>query len=505
MPAANSINGVNHDGQGLDVQIQPPTPAQEPQIFPVDLETVNADLYKGKFLTPRMFLEEVEKMVHNARIRELEDRDRLNKALAMYTAAEVSIQEFDAGFRLECERMAERETRRREQRRAEKRKSRQASREQSVNGNVSATENGVLRRSARANGQAPEINITDPLLLERQLRGKRARSQDPNGETMPAEPSDDRDLKRSRLETVMEVDNEDGERDELDILGKGPNSSVPRPIPSRAAIHIEPLDEDMDALYQTPSKPHNTNNSFSTQSRTGDLSRILNSTSPIEPMPDLTRFRQPTDSSQNTQGIAPSSSYNQLQPFGVDGTDGGISTPLPSVPSSFAISPAQYTRRFVPEPDPQIVGPLTPNHPHTPHRVSPIHIDPPDGQTIDASGSSSAQQPLPPLDNGSFTSGQEESATMETTPIREKTPSPPPPDFHVDETLLKQLEESFVQHTDHLNVEQLEQLRATSLNCIWKHRQEWDRDACVKELFTVITDFAQDVAEVDMTDDDAGL
>ena len=75
----------------------------------------------------------------------------------------------------------------------------------------------------------------------------------------------------------------------------------------------------------------------------------------------------------------------------------------------------------------------------------------------------------------------------------QRTPSPPPPPFHVDETLLAELETSFVDHTGNLSIEQLEQLRALCLGNVWKHRQEWDRDPLVKELFEVVKEFVEEV------------
>jgi hypothetical protein len=51
-----------------------------------------------------------------ANIRANEDMDRLYKVHAMLTATQVSIQEFDPHFQLECERMATRERQRREER-----------------------------------------------------------------------------------------------------------------------------------------------------------------------------------------------------------------------------------------------------------------------------------------------------------------------------------------------------------------------------------------------------
>lgn len=70
---------------------------------------------RANHLTPNDFLEDIGKSVHNAEVRAHEDLDRLHKALALYTAAEVSMHEFDPQLRLECERMAVRERKRREE------------------------------------------------------------------------------------------------------------------------------------------------------------------------------------------------------------------------------------------------------------------------------------------------------------------------------------------------------------------------------------------------------
>ncbi len=115
-------------------------------------------------------------MVFNAEVRRYEDSDRLFKAQAMYTAAQVSIQEFDPQLRLECERMASRERKRREQRREARGKAKAAAAEASradANGfGDGSGQEGAPgpRRSARNNGQQLEISISDPVRLERQLK-----------------------------------------------------------------------------------------------------------------------------------------------------------------------------------------------------------------------------------------------------------------------------------------------------------------------------------------------
>lgn len=90
--------------------------------------------------------------------------------------------------------------------------------------------------------------------------------------------------------------------------------------------------------------------------------------------------------------------------------------------------------------------------------------------------------------------------TPTPVPVKARTPTPPLPDFHVDESLLSQLQGSLRMDTGSLTVEQLEQLRATCLGSVWRHRTEWDRDDLVRELQDLVQDF---VAEVNT--DDMGL
>jgi len=73
---------------------------------------------------------------------------------------------------------------------------------------------------------------------------------------------------------------------------------------------------------------------------------------------------------------------------------------------------------------------------------------------------------------------------------REPTPLP---DFHFDQNALTRLGDDFRDTTDLLNVEQLEQLRASCLACIWAHRSEWDRDNLIIELGKISRDFVEEV------------
>lgn len=78
-------------------------------------------------------------------------------------------------------------------------------------------------------------------------------------------------------------------------------------------------------------------------------------------------------------------------------------------------------------------------------------------------------------------------------PVPER-PTSPLPVFHVDELLLNRLRTRLRDETKFLNVEQLEQLRAMSLGCIWRHRQSWDRDKLIDELEGVLQEFIEEVA-----------
>ena len=73
-----------------------------------------------------------------------------------------------------------------------------------------------------------------------------------------------------------------------------------------------------------------------------------------------------------------------------------------------------------------------------------------------------------------------------------RRPSTPPPDFVLSESLFNTLTEDFAQKTAPLNVEELEQLRATALDLIWRGRREWDRTGMMLELSDLVKDFVRD-------------
>lgn len=393
-----------------------PQPVPLPPLFDIDLERMHVSLYKGRYLTPQEFLDDVGKILHNATVRQYEDLDRFYKAQALFTAAEVSMLDFDATLKLECERMAPRERGRREEQRKEKEKAKEKAMSLAKANEDIHTPPPAARRSARHNGLEPELTITDPVRLERRLKRQRADggasgdsllgSEDENGEN--------REAKRSR----MSVDQEEGDPQNL----TSPNHQL-------TAVHF-------DSIIQTIPPPN-----FTPPSEPMQPSE--------EPPPDAMVVDQPTPQ-------RPPSFASLLNPTPDENPfiEGPSSEPLdaPSFPNT--ILSRQVSRQ------------------HTPTRMS--------------------KSPLP---------HPERTPSPIAPPVAPRTPTPLP-DFHIDDNLLAQLRCSLKANTLSLTVEELEQLRATCLGSIWRHRTEWDRDNLLRELQDIVSDFVEEVNTVVESDAD---
>ncbi|KIY64424.1 AAA-domain-containing protein [Cylindrobasidium torrendii FP15055 ss-10] len=219
-PAAPDAEMVNGHVEGApsapihqaQMQMQAQLPQALPKLFDMDLETMHTHLYKDRYLTPTQFLEDLKKIVYNAEVYAHEDRDRVLKAQAMYTAAEVSFQDFDATFRIECERMAVREKGRRDE-------MKKAAAEAKGKGKAVET---VTRMSTRSNGQPVELTMTDPTRLERTL--KRQRTIDDMSGPSGSEGSG-RGTKRTKVinDVPIDVDATGEDDDPLDTLTRRPS------------------------------------------------------------------------------------------------------------------------------------------------------------------------------------------------------------------------------------------------------------------------------------------
>jgi hypothetical protein len=426
---------------------QPPAPAegqpQVPKLFNMDLERMHVELHKNRYLTPHDFLDDVRKIVHNAVLCQSEDLERLHRAQTMYTATEVSVQDFDLQFRSECERMAVRERQRRAARKREKEKAKERSPHDAEAG--SETYAPGTRRSARHNGQQPEIAITDVTKLERAARLKRHRSAGPSTGSQASgdETGDGRNAKRSRVNSEEEV-----------------SINPPEPCSS----------QQVSTVYMSCPQPMP--NSVNPSGGGGLLPDIPPSAmgggfdpsllNPAPPNPDQLPYRR--FFSPSSGPVDPS-----LEPV-----DPSLDTMTVDAQPPHSPSPAQPQQSPQPEqvPDsefPPTPQPLVPQTDTPPSPVAPIAGESP--------------TPAPPAPEPSF------------EPIevdREPTPTPLP-DFHFDQNALARLGDDLGDMTNLLNVEQLEQLRASCLGRVWAHRSEWDRDNLILELGKVLRDFVDEV------------
>ena len=417
-------------------QPPPPTPPPKPHLFDMDLERVHVELYRNKYLTPFDFLQDIRKIAHNAEVCAIDDLERLYKAQAMLTATEVSLNDFDQTFRLECERMAIRERKRREDRKRQREKEK-AEKDKETQGAEASDPNNPYapgtRRSARNSGQEPEVAITDPLQLERRL--KRSRSAEGNvtdGRHSSEEAGEGRSPKRSRVAS----EDEHTPQSLLPI----PFAKSTTPVPDGT---LQPPQHDPQLAHPSPR-------------RTGGFDPSL-----LNPVPasDGTGF--------HPNGTPSASAHN------------GVTPPPSSTLSSTPTFPAQHRPE---SPNPFVVSAQQPQEevPTVPTQ------DPTDQQQHDETVSGEPQDvPHPEVEQSVEPPAPEPMEIL-------RTPTPLP-EFHVDEHGMEQLGDYLRTSTAELNIEELEQLRATCLAAVWRHRTEWDRTALASELISIAKEFVQEV------------
>ncbi|KAG7096390.1 hypothetical protein E1B28_003833 [Marasmius oreades] len=555
------MNGGGGGGGGIDilpasneVQVQVTSTRRPPKLHDMDLERMHSELYRGRYLTPQEFIDDIRKIVRNTALCAEEDLERHYRAEAMFNAAEVSILEFDATFRLECERMAVRERKRREEYKKSKVRAKEKEKEKAGgNGNGSDNGNGNgfmgTRKSARHNGLQPELGITDPVKLERRLKRQR---EEGGGGTDSHGSEDEKDENRDPKRSKMFVYDEN--RDPLEIATpprqhssvrfapltiEPMQSLVPQPAPSihiaaKAGPSVQPQQphplhpmhsmypqdmshptqpfQPMQAHYPLqshqplpPMQPHQPTQLFNQPSQDfypvsvnqphfGHPSRSTHSPYPIQH--ELSGSQQHSNVWQQNNEQSSRFPSNFIPGPGDQRErerDGMLVDP---VHGQFGTAAQQQPRSsgF----DPSLLNPLSEEMPIHSTPVPPPVIDddpflsmPLPQQSIRIKSTSphphpskpSSKSPEPPRDR------DREPSPM---PGVERTPTPLP-EFHVDENLLAQLESSLRLHTSTLTIEQLEQLRATCLSCVWRNRREWDRGGVVRELQDVVSDFVVEV------------
>ncbi|KAF8632421.1 hypothetical protein AX17_004862 [Amanita inopinata Kibby_2008] len=465
------VNGRTADEnlQQQQLQQQQAVLMEQPKLYDMDLERMHTELYRGRYLTPQDFLDDVARIVHNAQVRAHEDLDRLYKAQAMHTAAEVSILEFDPTLRMECERMAVRERKRREGHRKNRGKARGKAQEDGTlfqNGTYMLT-----RRSARANGLAPELRITDPVKLERRLKRQRSEGGDVATDSPGSEQGEGEERESKR---VKHVDGErEDEKDPLDCIGPSPNNS-PRQTQQHQQQHVRFATVEIQST-----------------SVTRDV--VLSDT-----VPPAERAQEHVNSIHIEQTEV---NVINTSPRKARGFDPFLLNPM--LPSEEVSSPVQMVNGITP----QLSAPVKDPSPENPfYSPQDQNASPSSNMNIDAQTQS--QPSVMDVDSaaskthvlGDVTSEQAQGDERPSDAmVIERIPTPLP-DFHVDEGLLADLRRHLALHTVRLTVEQLEQLRATCLGTVWRHRKEWDRDGLVRELLDVVKEFVEEVIEADDSD-----
>ncbi|GJJ08616.1 hypothetical protein Clacol_002835 [Clathrus columnatus] len=445
-------------------------PAEQAKIHNIDLERIQLHLYRGKYLTPQDFLEDLQKIVHNARVWGGGERDneRFAKAQMMYTTAQVHTNELDAFFRAECERMAVRERQRREEWAAANPKPPKnrlkpvdhhntdqdvMDTHEEANDNTGAniaTNGQAVRRSARHNGEQADVVISDPVKLERRL--KRQRSSEASGSQDEKHEHQNGDGPDS-----MDVDTEERTAKRIRTeSGDAPQTTDGITFTSILDDEPDPLDLVGPTSSQSQQGGGGPNVRFAEEVivTSNDTEHVV-TTSVVDAA--MTSFTSHEDARIFMHESASADRE----------TSADVSQPQHPRPHSFPSVVKLVSTPSVPD------GPLDP-------RGGPVlePLQPPPQEQSMVEDAVEVHQYFP------------EEQTITSRP-RSPTPQPPPP-FHISDEYLEQLSDSLTSLTEGLNVEQLEQLRATSLNCVFRRRSDWDRDEMVKELLDIVAMFVNE-------------
>ncbi|THH29570.1 hypothetical protein EUX98_g4627 [Antrodiella citrinella] len=294
----------------------------------------------------------------------------------------------------------------------------------------------AIRRSGRTNGQEPELTITDVVQLERRLKRQRS------AEKSPSDDERDREAKRSRLTSA-----------EAEANANAQASAMPNtPHRTHGVRFADELPPIAAPVFQELGEPVAGLSGMSTPRSRSDIGSLLNP-APITPEASTStaafNFPSVEDAVAALQqvGPAPSGSVQNQEP-----------APLPE-PDAMETA----LSLFPPAPPPDVEIPMV---------AGDVIMEQSSSQTADT-----GRIETPP------------SEPMEIIP-REPTPLP---DFILDESGLSSLHDHLRDATYPLNVEQLEQLRATCLSAVWRHRTEWDRSTLLHELQTTVDHFVEDV------------
>jgi hypothetical protein len=454
----------------------------------INLEKIQSKLYYDRYLTPEHFLSDLNKIVENAEL-DLDDTERLWKAKQMVTQANLLVDGCcDAAFRLECQRMAEREADREKERERIEGPNRKGKGREVVSSAVAEAK----RHSTRGSGAVVDQSMTDPVALERMLK----RQQQSIAEDVEMADPDQPPAKRARVDG--ETANGHGIETANGLAAGATVSAI------GSIVGVENGGASADGRLQLNSK------------LMGDLASILpsaaiNGSVPTLPHTPPISTDDPMPSAQISSGLSspplssqPTITSSSVQPVAVGGSassspptaEAGPSRPPPHPLAEEPLASNELAPRFDPSTSAleQISG------------GSEMDVD---ATTNAASSSTTAIDEPSAAQSNDISSAAAEasglSSALPTSLISNPTPSlrapssppraPTPPPFLLPTEELSDLTTSLTTETSLLNVEQLEQLRAMLLDCVWRRRAEWDREGMVLEMSDTMREFVREVRE----------
>lgn len=169
-------------------------------IWTMNLEKMQRHLYYNGYLTLDDFMQDLNKIVDNAEEAREVDNERVVRAHQMRNYAVVLLDQYiDAGFREECERMAQRQL----SREHEKAKAEAEAKSKAEAAASAPRRPSGERFSARVQGQAPEHEKPVDVLAIERINGKRSRA---SSARASGESGQEGDRKRARSALINEVD-----------------------------------------------------------------------------------------------------------------------------------------------------------------------------------------------------------------------------------------------------------------------------------------------------------
>lgn len=405
---------------------------------------MHSDLYKGYYHTPDEFLTDVLRIQANAEVNKImeQDAEAPIKAGQMVNHTKVMLdQTFDTHFRSECANMAAR---------MKEKDKNQPRKERKGRGRPLPTE-GIV-------AAAKQAAIDGGLYKVRPPQERPTEEGAGEDEVVVVEESGENGLKRPREDGQDEQATDDVGHEQ----GRGP---AKRQRADDDSIEHEPaVPGAVDSLQDASSSLVSTNGVHAGQDNgaNSNLNELLNPTSPAAlatfPPPHLAQSAVPAVAIPMAVGATPSlSPLKRPEPNFLAGA-----------PIAASANPFLSASSEVPPPPNGAAAAVAPSGDDA---ADVLREATPTPAAIDAA--------TPPRERS-------------PTPMIEATP-PPLPDFVVPTDAVERFAAFLANDTAHLNVDQLEQLRAALFDVVWRGKGDWDRSRLLGELNELAADFVEEV------------